>query len=320
MSGDESGVVDPLVMRPPVQVASRVAMALLVVGLLLSYSCFFAVRVRTAAIVTRFGRPVRVVQEAGPSWRWPWPIEEVHRVDLRTRVAETPYTATLTRDKKTVLLLTYAIWRVVEPLRYVQAAGGEVAAERKIAGLVTAAKNVQMGRFDLGNLVSTRPEDLRVEEIEKAILAAVAGPAREKLGVEILQVGFQRIAYPEENTPAVLEYMRSERRAVADRLRAEGQRDAARLLDAALVETEEIVAEGRVDAGRIRGEAEREVARIQAEAHRLDPDFYRLWRSLDAVENTLRDQATVVLRSDTGFFRVLSEPAGPPSSGPRGEQ
>ena len=97
-------------------------------------------------------------------------------------------------------------------------------------------------------------------------------------------------------------------RAEAGKLRAEGEREAQRIRDDVLVKCEEIRRQGREESGKIVGQAEKEAAEIYARAHRLDPEFYRFWRSLQAIQKTLGTKATVILRTDQGFFDVLAAP------------
>ena len=284
----------------------RIVFAALVAGLLIAYGTYFSVSEGQAAVVTRLGEPVREISEAGPYWKWPWPIEQVHFLDARMKVFNTPFTATFTRDKRGVILLTYVGWRVEKPLLFLQAAGSPEVAEKKLDGMVTAAKNFHMGRYDLSALVSTQPGAIKASEIEQAILDDVRGPMLDKFGIRVEQVGFKRIAFPEENVPSVLANMRAERKAEADRLRAEGDREAQSIRDDALVKSEEMLREGRIRAGAIRGQAEKEAAEIYGQAHKLDPDFYGFWRSLEAVKKVLGGKATLILRTDQGFFDVLN--------------
>lgn len=289
----------------------RIGLALTVVGLIVSYSMYFDVSEANKAVVTRFGDPVRAIHEAGLAWKWPWPIERVHQIDVRRRLYNSPYTATLTRDQKNVILLSYAVWRVEDPLLFLQSLGTPEAAEQKLDGMVSASKNFHLGRYDLSALVSTTPGAIQTEQIEQAILGDVAPSALEKFGITIEQIGIKRIAYPEDNITTVLEQMRAERRAEAGKLRAEGEMEAQRIRDEVLVKSEEIRRQGREEAGKIRGQAEKEAAEIYARAHRLDPEFYRFWRSLEAIKKTLGSRATVILRTDQGFFDVLAEPPKP---------
>lgn len=291
----------------------RIILAITVVGLLVAYSMYFQVTEGSYAVVTRFGDPIRAVRQAGPSWKWPWPVEQVHPIDARHRLYNTPYTATLTRDQKNVILLTYVVWRVDDPLLFLQSLGTPEAAERKLDGMVAASKNFQLGRYDLTSLVSTNPGDIKTGEIEQAVLKDLHDPARKRFGIAVEQVGVKRIAYPEENIATVLEQMRAERQAEAGRLRAEGEKEAQGIRDEALVKAEEIRREGREEAGKIIGRAEKEAAEIYARAHNLDPEFYRFWRSLEAIKRTLGEKTTVILRTDQGFFDVLSAP--PKSAG-----
>jgi modulator of FtsH protease HflC len=292
----------------PLALASRVLLAAAVVGLIVASSMYFQVSEGYKAVVTRFGDPVRSLDRPGLAWKWPWPVERVHSIDVRRRVYNTPYTATLTRDQKNVILLTYAIWRVENPLLFLQSLGTPQAAEQKLDGMVAASKNFQLGRHDLSALVSTTPNAIQTEAIEQAILEDVRQAALAKFGIAIEQVGIKRIAYPEENIATVLQQMRAERRAEAGKLRAEGEREAQQIRDDVLVKCEEIRRQGRGEAGKIQGQAEKEAAEIYARAHRLDPEFYRFWRSLQAMKKTLGSKSTVILRTDQGFFDVLSEP------------
>ena len=289
----------------------RIAFAVTIVGLLIAYSAYFQASEGYNAVVTRFGDPVRSIRTAGLYWKWPWPIEQAHQIDVRYRLYNTPYTATLTRDQKNVILLTYAVWRVEDPLLFLQSLGTPEAAEQKLDGMVAASKNFHLGRYDLSALVSTQPGAIQIAQIEHAVLEDVRKPALEKFGIAVKQIGVKRIAYPEENIASVLDQMRAERRAQAGGLRAEGEKEAQQIRDEAMVRSEEIRRQGREESGRIVGRAEQEAAAIYARAHQLDPEFYRFWRSLQAIKRTLGAKATVILRTDQGFFDVLSSPPKP---------
>ncbi|OHB82857.1 MAG: hypothetical protein A2V98_21770 [Planctomycetes bacterium RBG_16_64_12] len=305
----------------------RVVLALIIVGLLVAYSMSFQVTEGYNAVVTRFGDPKRVINEAGLFWKWPWPIEQAHQVDMRRRLHNTPYTATFTRDRKNVVLLSYVVWRVENPLLFLQSVGNREDAEAKLNSMVVNKKNFFLGRYELSALVSTNSDQIKSEEIEQAILQDVADDARVKFGIRVEQVGIKRIAYPEENMAAVLEQMRAERKAEAGQLRAEGEKTASAVVNEALVRKAEIVSKGSKEAGEIRGRAASEAAQIYAQARQLDPEFYRFWRELQSLKKILGPKSTVILRTDQGPFKPLegapeSLRAGvqsdqpPPASGP----
>ena len=282
-------------------------------GVILLGMAFFAfswqVREGTVAIRLRLGRPVDVVQDAGLHWRLPWPVDQVVVIDGRKRVLKTRHTEMLTRDKKNVILLTYVVWRVADPLRFYQSLGSIEGADAKLDGLVTNAKLSVLGGYDLSALVSTKAEDLKADEVRSAILEDVVSKAGEKYGVQIEEVGFERLSLPEGNTKFVFDQMRAERKQYAARYRAEGQREADAIRSKTKLEVAQIRAEGKEKAAQIRGEAEAEAARIYSDAHSADPGFYRFTRSLESLGTMLGGQSSIVLRTDSPPFDLLEEGA-----------
>src|SRR6202049_2563084 len=152
-----------------------------------------------AVMVTRFGRPLRAATQAGLHWKLPWPIDQASILDMRRRIYETGHTEMLTRDKKNVIARTFVIWRIGDPLTFVQAIGAEGVAETKLDGLLTNAAIGTLGGHDLSAMVSTQAADLQVDQIESELLASTAPLALRSYGVTIEQIRLERIALPEEN-------------------------------------------------------------------------------------------------------------------------
>jgi modulator of FtsH protease HflC len=281
--------------------------AIVVLTILLS-SLLFSVPEGSLAVVTRFGAPVRVYRQAGLHTKLPLPFERAYVLDARKRLFETRLTETLTSDKKNVVLVTYAVWRIADPVRFLQAVGSTEGAEAKLDGVITNAKNAVLGHYGFSALVSKNPQEQRLDQIEQEMLADVRDEALNRYGVDLLQVGFQRLALPEDNTKYVFDEMRAERAQYAARFRAEGEREAARIRAETDLTTARLRADGAEQAEKIRGNAEAEAARVYAAAHKQDPEFYRFVRSLDSLKKMLGDNATVVLDTDSPPFNVLKHP------------
>ena len=265
----------------------------------------FVVPEGEAALVTRVGRPAATITSPGLHWKMPWPIDEAVRIDLRRRVFETGHSEMLTRDKKNVVVLSYAVWRVTDPLLFHQAVGSIEGAELKLDGLITNAAIGVMGRYDLSAIVSTDPSTLKLDALQNELLVATQTVAAERYGIAIERIAFKRVSLPEENTVSVFDQMRAERRQVAARFTAEGEQEAARIRSEADLEAARIRAEGSEEAARIYGEAEAEAARIYASAHNVDPELYRFLRSLETIDQVVGPQTTFILRTDSEPFRLL---------------
>jgi membrane protease subunit HflC len=256
-------------------------------------------------LVVRFGRPVRVDQEAGLHVNLPWPIEVVVRLDMRRQVLETGLTEMLTRDKKNIVLVNYALWRVADPLRFVQAIGTMDRVPSALLGLLANAAIGVMGHYDLSALTSTTASDIHTDEIERDLLAATAPTAAESYGMSIERVALMRLSLPEQNISFVFDQMRAERRQYAARFTADGDKEASRIRAETNLEVAHIQAGATEEAARIRGEADAEAARIYAEAHSQDPELYRFTRGLESLGKIVGERTTLVLRTDAEPFSLL---------------
>ncbi len=290
--------------------------AVIVIGLLVAYGSSFQVTEGHGAIVTRFGDPVRTVTDPGFYWKWPVPIEQVHAIDMRTRFYNPPFSNTTTRDQKVIVLRTYAVWQVKDPLLFFQSVGTPEAAENKLDGMTLNAKNFIMGKYDLESLVSTDPTKIQTRNIEKDMLEKVRPEALSKFGIAVEQIGIKRIAYSKQNTSAALAQMKAKREREASDLRAEGERKAAAIENKGMVEAEDIIKTGREEAGKTLGDAEREAAAIYAKAQNLDPDFYLFWQAMNVNRAASGSKATLILRTNRWPFNEvfgISDGPDPPS-------
>jgi membrane protease subunit HflC len=283
----------------------RAAVGSLALAAIVFYATAVVVPEGQTVFITRFGRPVRAATQAGLHWKLPWPIDRASWLDMRRRIYETGHTEMLTRDKKNIIARTFVVWRIGDPLTFVQAIGAEGVAETKLDGLLTNAAIGTLGGHDLSAMVSTQAADLQVDQIESELLSSTAPLALRSYGVTIEQIRLERIALPEENVNAVFEQMRAERRQFAAKFQAEGEREASRIRSEAELEAARIRAKGAEEEARIRGESAAHVAKTYADAHRIDPELYRFTRSLDSLDKLVTSNTSLVLRTDSEPFSLL---------------
>lgn len=287
------------------QLLARALIAAIVVAVLGCAMCSFQVASNEAAVLTRFGSPVRTLAAPGLYFKWPWPIDTVHRFDTRLAFHDTRLSEALTQDKRNIILPVFVAWRVADPLKFLQALGTPAAAPAKLDSLATSARNALLGRYDFAELVSTDPAKLKLAEFETRLAEAVRPQALAAFGIAVEQVGLRRIALPEANTLYVFERMKAERGQFAARFRAEGRREAEELRAKTDAERTVLVAEAQKFAEETRGKAEAEAAKIYAEAHAQDPKFYTFLRELETLRKVTRDNTTLILDTDTAPFNQL---------------
>lgn len=279
-------------------------MAIAIVGF---FGFVFKINEGQCAVVTRFGAVRAEITQAGMYPRLPWPFEKVTVQDMRKRYLDSGYLETLTHDKMNVIMQTYMIWSVEDPLKYYTSVGNDSVAETYLGDLVTNAKNGTMGSYDLSTLVSMNEDDIKIAEIEEKILDEVRPHALEQYGVAVHELHIKRVGLPATNVQSVFAQMQADRQKYIDQLLAEGDRDAKIIRSESDTEVAAIVAEGREQAASINAETEREVAAIYAEAHKQDPELYAFLQKLAALENSVDENTVLIIPTDIAPFDVLSE-------------
>jgi membrane protease subunit HflC len=173
--------------------------------------------------------------------------------------------------------------------------------------------------------VNTDPSKVRLDAFEDQLRNQIAPRMLEVYGIDIRQVGVERMTLPDETLAATVARMRAEREVVAATRTAEGLKKAAAIRADADREAREVVAEARETAARTEADAQQQAARIYQTAYQSDPDLYDTLRSLDTISQVVSRNTTVVLRTDAAPFRVLVDgPSGIddliPKAAPKGSR
>lgn len=260
------------------------------------------------AIVTQFGRPVRDLPRAGLHWTLPW--QSVLRLDRRLQVYDPRPSEFLTREKKNLDLDLFIVWRIAEPRRFLETVIDATGAEARLHDLVWSEMAAEAGRNPMEAFVSTNAAEHRLDQIVAAVADRCAVRARSGYGIEIADVRIKRVNLPSQVRDSVFQRMRSERARIARQYRAEGEEEAMRIRAEAERERTVLLAQAAAEAEEVRGRAEAEATRIYVEAHRRDPGFYELIRSLEAARRFLDQQTTLVLSSDSPLLRHLLSAGG----------
>ncbi|MBR6709569.1 MAG: protease modulator HflC [Clostridia bacterium] len=282
-----------------------VAVVLLVV--LAFFGFALEVREGECAVITRFGAPRAEITEAGLYLRLPWPFEDVVKYDARQQYLETNYLETLTRDKRNIILGSYIVWDICDPLTYYNSVRSTEVAQQYIRDLVTNATNGVLGGYDLTELVSLEEEKIKIEQIQAEIFARVRENCAATYGINVSEVSIMRLSLPDTNLQSVFDQMKADRQKTIDTILAAANRDANKIIADADKEAAEIIAQGISEAAEIKAKTEAEVARIYAEAQAANLELYRFLRELDTVAGSVGEGTTLIVRTDEYPFSVLTE-------------
>jgi membrane protease subunit HflC len=300
--------------------------ALVLVGLILGFSALYVVTEIDQVVITRFGAPVRAVDEPGLHLKTPF-VDRVHRFDRRWLEWDGDPNQIPTRDKKYIWVDTYGRWRIGDPLLFYQRLRDEPGAQSRLDDIIDGATRNAIASYDLIEVVRTsgRPfelteemkaivddqEDFQIEfgreRIAEEILEKAAAVMPE-YGIELVDVRFKRIDYIDTVREKVYDRMISERKRIAEQYRSEGQGQSAEIRGQMERELRRIRSEAFRTSQELEGEADAKATTIYADAYSRDPAFYAFVKTLETWEKTMDDGTRIVLSTDSELYRYLKEP------------
>lgn len=267
---------------------------------IIAWSSLFQVSENEVAIRTEFGKIVGEGYEPGLHAKWPL-VNEIRRFERRIITQRYNGETFLTSENKALNVDFYVKWRVQNAAQYFRATGGiETTASARLGD------NVKDG---IKGVVAQRTLEEIVVTERAAFTGAMIARANEivnELGVQLVDVRVQRLDLPEDVSDSVYRRMQESFRALANRLRGEGDAERQRIQAEADRKRTELLANAQRDATRLRGEGDGLAARIYAQAHSRAPEFYSFYRSLQAYRNSMAREGDVwVVSPDGEFFKYL---------------
>lgn len=259
---------------------------------------FFTVREDQQVVVTRLGNPVRVIQQAGLSYRVPF-IEQVTFFDKRLLEYDSNPTEIITQDKKTLVVDNFSRWKIIDPLKFLRTVRDEVGAQARLDDIIYSELRLELGRKELVDIVAIERAELMDQVTKESNRKGL------QYGIEIVDVRLKRADLPPENLKAIFGRMRAERERIARQYRSEGREEAQKIRANTDRERDILLADAYEKEQRIKGEGDAQSIEITAQAFGQDADFYSFIRSLEVYRKSLRDKTTLVLPTDSEFLQYL---------------
>lgn len=310
---------------------SRALTILLILALLLLWSATYVVNETQQVVITMFGKPLDdAITTPGLKFKVPF-FHRVHYFDKRFLEWDGEANEFPTRDKRLIVMDTYARWQITDPLLFFQRLTNERMAQSRLDDILDGATRDAVASHDLIEVVRSSNREPRMDdtlvESEQASLDPIrtgrdtirreilkAGQeATSDLGIEVLDLRLKRINYAEAVQQEVYQRMIAERKRIAARYRSEGDGEASRILGQRDRDLKEIQSEAYRQAEEIRGKADAEATTIFAAAYDRSADtrdFYEFLKSMETLESTVDPETLMILSTDGEFYRFLKDSGG----------
>ena len=285
-------------------------------------------------LIRQFGRVQRVISTSGLSFKMPF-VEYVDTIPNELLLYDLPASDVITSDKKSMIVDSYVLWQITDPLKFAQTLSCSVSnAERRIDTIVyNATKNtisnmkqdevimsrdgkmtitVEQSESDVVNndleLPSETKEVVEITSLTEEIMEQI-NHVEDQYGIEIVTVEVKKLDLPDDNKQAVYTRMISERENIAAQYTAEGASQAKMIENTTDKEVAIMISNAEAEAEKIIAEGEAEYMRILSDAY-SDPektDFYSFVRALDALKASMTgDNKTIILSDDSPIAQIFN--------------
>ena len=284
----------------------RIATAIAVLFLaVVVYDSFYVIEESQQGVLTHFGKIAPPVKGPGLHFKFPRPVSKVYKVDRRIRPLTGLSQELITEDQKNVLVDGYLLWRVADPIRFVESIRTEANAVERLSDLYRSSTGIVVSNKARDAFVSLGLEHEDITVVSGEILDRVRTVAAADYGIDVIKAGIVEYTLPAENRPSVIRRMISERARIAARYRSEGEEQAIRIEAFAINEHEKIMAAAHAESTTILGRAEADAMAMLAAAYREDPAFYKFIRALDSYDSIIDKNTTLMLPADNELFKYL---------------
>ncbi len=285
-------------------------------------------------LIRQFGRVQRIVTEAGLSFKIPF-VESVDTIPKELLLYDLPESDVITSDKKTMIVDSYVLWHVTDPLKFAQTLSCSVSnAEGRIDAIVYNAMKNTISNMKQDEVIRSRDGKMTItvseeesdvtnndlvlsEETEQVVeitslteeIMAQINHVENQYGIEIVVVDVKKLDLPDDNKQAVYTRMISERENIAAQYTAEGKSEAQIIENTTDKEVSIMLSNAEAKAEATVAEGEAEYMRILSDAY-ANPekmDFYSFVRALDAVKASISgSNKTVILSDDSPVAQIFN--------------
>ncbi len=273
---------------------------------------------------------------AGLKFGWPWPIQQVQRLDRRLQQFDLAAQDQLTYDPagkaidKILSLEAYVCWRIIDRDGvdlFVRRIGTADRARAILEPLISSRLGAAVGEMPMDDFISTTivdpvlgqsRVDVALDKLRQRLLTALRGPARDEYGIDLVDIRLRRFNHPGDVRGSIFSRIRAERNREATKYLADGDRQSANKKNEADADIREQLAKAKSEEERIKADADKEARKIRNHAYSQDPEFYEFLKKMEKFQAFLGDSKTLLLLSThRPAFESLFAPPRPKVDAPK---
>ncbi|MFZ0449667.1 MAG: protease modulator HflC [Desulfatiglandaceae bacterium] len=299
----------------------------LIIAFIAVYSAAFTVDETEQVVITQFGKLVgQPIKKPGLYFKIPIiQIATYFPKNLLNWDGEPGQVPTL--DKTYIWVDTFALWKIVDPLKFFQTVNNLTGAQGRLDDIVGGSVRNLITSYPLIETVrdtNHHLQDLSVtidqqniggslgkvamgrQKITQAMLAQ-AQPKVEAFGIQLVDLKIKRVNYVESVRKSVYGRMIAERNQMAEKFRSEGKGEAKKIEGDRDKDLKRITSEAYKTAQETKGKADAQSTLIYAQAYNKDPEFYSFLKSLETYESGLDKDSYLLLSTKSDLLKYFEQ-------------
>ncbi|MBU1121215.1 MAG: protease modulator HflC [Candidatus Omnitrophota bacterium] len=306
----------------------------LILGIIIAVSIvvfngLYSINEGQQVIITQFGEPVgTAITTAGLHFKTPF-IQKINFFEKKILEWDGDADEIPTKDKKNIWVDTTARWQIQDPLKFFKAVFNEKRAhtilddiiDSAVRDVVTSHNLIELVRssnriIDEAAIPSEEEEFMQEEALDKITVGRnkmreeileSAGKTVLQYGIKLVDVRIKRVKYIDKVRRTVFDRMIAERKQAAEKYRSEGRGTRAEIEGETEKELKNVLSQAYKGAQSVKGTADAAAAKIYADAYNKDPEFYSFLKTLETYKNTIDQDTTLILSTDSEYFKYLKE-------------
>ncbi len=261
-------------------------------------------------VVTTLGKVEDYQPEPGLHFRWPYPIQEIHRFDGRDQTFGGQIGAieeTNLSGHENILVGVYVIYRISDVQKFFAAYKTTAEAEAALDVWMSGAKKNIFTQYGSAQIFNSNSANIKLDEILEKIKneldIACAGR-----GIQIKMVGLHSLNIPQGVTQTVFQRMAAERDAEAQKAVSQGAQQAEMIRIRANSFRNQKLAEAQAMAREIQAEGDAEAAAYY-KTFEENPELAEFLHKLQALREITSNKTTLILDDNTSPFDLLKPSA-----------
>ncbi|NLK43128.1 MAG: protease modulator HflC [Tissierellia bacterium] len=276
---------------------------ILIIGFII-LSNAFVIRPNEYGIIRQFGKIVKVIDSEGLNFKLPF-IQTLSKLPKNVLFYDVPATEINTYDKKRIMVDYYALWRITDPVQMVETLKTLDGAEARLSDIMYSDVRNELGKLEYGAIINPLDNQRgNVDTIVKDNMNEILG--KNNYGIEIVDIQMKRIDLPESNEQSVYKRMISERESKAQEYLSQGDAEKTKIMADADREVAELVAKTKARAQEIVAEGEKEAAKIYNDSYGQDPDFFKLYTTLNSYKVSIDGETLLMIPIDSPYLKYLT--------------